>query len=255
MSFVKIYREGRTSIVSLNRPERLNAIGLELLEDLHTALCEAQNDPQTQVIILTGEGRAFCAGDDLKEYGEYEGKPDSATGICQAIQQISRDLMLGPKLVIGAMSGYAVGGGFEWLLNCDFVIASEDLVCFFPEMSLGHFVTGGVTVLLPLGVGYHKAMELLVLGEHVDADALLKLGLIYRKVAADELMPAALHLARQLETRSEAATMQLKRLMISNAMPKFVQALDDEERAAAECFYMEDTVKRIRAFTENQPGT
>ncbi len=86
--------------------------------------------------------------------------------------------MFGPKLVIGAVHGYAVGGGLEWLLNCDLVVAADDLVAFFPEMQLGHFVTGGVTHLLPQAVGHQRAMELFVLGERQDAQALHRLGLV-----------------------------------------------------------------------------
>jgi len=96
--------------------------------------------------------------------------------------------VFGPKLVVGAAHGYAVGGGFEWALNCDLVVAADDLVAFSPEMALGHFVTGGVTHLLPLALGYQRTMELIVLGERQDARALLRLGLVNRVVSAEAMI-------------------------------------------------------------------
>ena len=172
MQYATLTRDGPVSIVTLNRPERLNAIGLQLLQDLHEALVAAQVDTETGAIVLTGAGRAFCAGDDLKEFAQQTASSAAVIDTCERIQQITRDIMFGPKLVIGAVHGFAVGGGFEWMLNCDMVVAAEDLVAFFPEMALGHFVTGGVTHLLPQALGYQRAMELIVLGERMDGAAL-----------------------------------------------------------------------------------
>lgn len=188
MSYATLHNEGPVAVVTLNRPERLNAIGAQLLADLHGALVRAQLDADTRVIVLTGAGRAFCAGDDLKEFGAQASSAESIARTCDDIQRITRDIMFGPKLVIGAVHGYAVGGGFEWVLNCDLVVAADNLVAFFPEMSLGHFVTGGVTRLLPQIVGYQRAMELFVLGARHDAQALYRLGIVNRVVPHDELM-------------------------------------------------------------------
>ncbi|TNF53501.1 MAG: enoyl-CoA hydratase/isomerase family protein, partial [Burkholderiales bacterium] len=188
MSDAILETRGPISLVTLNRPQRLNAIGGQLLPDLHDALQRAQQDPETRVIVLTGAGRAFCAGDDLKEFGDQTQSPEHVARVCEDIQQITRDLMFGPKLVVGAVHGWAVGGGFEWVLNCDLVVAAEDLKCFFPEMQLGHFVTGGVTHLLPQALGHQRAMELIVLGEQLDARTLQSLGLVNRVVPADQVL-------------------------------------------------------------------
>ena len=111
-----LHPDGPISVVTLNRPNRLNAIGGQLLADLHLALQQAQGDPHTRVIVFTGAGRAFCAGDDLQEFGEQARSPASVAQVCEDIQRITQDLMFGPKLVIGAVHGYAVGGGFEYAL-------------------------------------------------------------------------------------------------------------------------------------------
>ncbi len=252
MSDATLHNQGPISLVTLNRPQRLNAIGGHLLADLHRVLVQAQQDPDTRVIVLTGAGRAFCAGDDLKEFGEQTRSPESVARICEDIQQITRDLMFGPKLVVGAVHGWAVGGGFEWMLNCDIVVAAEDLVCFFPEMQLGHFVTGGVTHLLPQALGHQRAMELIVLGERLDAQRLLSLGLVNRVVAGGELMPVAMALAGQVAERSSFATGLLKKTMASQLSP-LSAALEAERQAAMSCFAHPDTARRIEAFGKGRP--
>lgn len=252
MSHATLHTDGAVSIVTLNRPERLNAIGTGLLADLHDALANAQADPETRAIVLTGAGRAFCAGDDLKEFGEQSASAATIAATCENIQRITRDIMFGPKLVLGAVHGYAVGGGFEWVLNCDLVVAADNLVCFFPEMGLGHFVTGGVTHLLPQIVGHQRAMELMVLGERHDAQALRQLGIVNRVVPLSDLMPTALALAAQVAARSPLATSQLKRVINAQLNARLASALELERQAAMACFADADTAQRVRSFAEKR---
>ena len=252
MSCVTLHNDGPIGVVTLNRPQRLNAINAPLLEDLHAALAQAQADPSSRVIVLTGAGRAFCAGDDLKEFDDQSRSELSIAQMCEDIQRITRDIMFGPKLVIAAAHGYAVGGGFEWLLNCDLVVAADDLVCFFPEMGLGHFVTGGVTHLLPQLLGHQRAMELLVLGERHDAATLLRLGLVNRVVARDQLIPRALELAQEVAKRSALASGLLKRVITSQLNPQLAGALELERQAAMQCFASADTALRIQASSRSR---
>jgi enoyl-CoA hydratase/carnithine racemase len=239
--------EGAIAIVTLNRPHRLNAIGGRLLDDLHEALASAQEAPEIRAIVLTGAGRAFCAGDDLKEFAAQAASPESVATTCAAIQRITRDIMLGPRPVIAAAAGHAVGGGFEWMLNCDLVVAAEDLVCFFPEMALGHFVTGGVTHLLPQALGHQRAMELLLLGDPIGATALRDLGLVNRVVPRAALMSTALALAGRVATAAPASVARLKRVMSSDARQTLARALAAEEDAARACFADPETARRIQA--------
>lgn len=252
MNYAHVSTDGRVSVVTLNRPERLNAIGGELLLDLHEALVQAQADPATGAIVLTGAGRAFCAGDDLKEFDQQSESPAAIALHCDRIQQITRDIMFGPKLVIGAVHGYAVGGGFEWLLNCDMVVAADDLACFFPEMALGHFVTGGVTHLLPQALGHQRTMELIVLGERQSALALHRLGLVNRVVPTQTMLPEAMVLATQVASRSAAATSRLKRLLTSQLQSRLAGALELERQAAMACFAEPDTAQRVRDFARKR---
>ena len=111
------------------------------------------------------------------------------------------------------------------MLNCDLVVAAEDLIAFFPEMGLGHFVTGGVTHLLPQTVGYQRCMELLVLGERQNAQALRDLGLVNRVVANSDLLPTAIELARKVASRSPLSTSLLKKVLTSGLGPQLAGAL------------------------------
>ena len=123
---VGLQTDGPVSIVTLQRPERLNAINADLLRDLNAQLQTAQADAATRAIVLTGAGRAFCAGDDLKAFDDQSATPASRAQMCEDVQRITRTLMGGPKPVVGAVHGYAVGAGFEWLLNCDLRPHAQD---------------------------------------------------------------------------------------------------------------------------------
>ncbi len=252
MSYATLSADGPVRIVTLNRPERLNAISGALMVDLRAALAAAQADRDARAIVLTGAGRSFCAGDDLKEFDDQAANPESIAKHVDHIQRISRDLMFGDKLVIGAAHGYAVGGGLEWMLNCDLVVAADDLVAFFPEMALGHFVTGGVTYLLPQALGHQRAMELIVLGERHDAHALQRLGLVNRVVPKESMLAAALEMAHTVAARSAAATARLKRALTGQGSDRLAAALDYEADAAAAMFADADTQQRVREFAKSR---
>ena len=248
MSFVAFERKDAVGVVTLNRPERMNAISGDMTRDLRLALDQAHADPQVAVIVLTGAGRAFCAGDDLKEFGQQTRDDDSVSRHVEAIQDITRSLMLGDKVVVGAIHGFAVGGGFEWLLNCDLVVAADDLVAFFPEMDWGQFVTGGVTHLLPLAVGYQQAMELFLLGERQASADLLRLGLVNRVVSREEVLPAAMRLAQTVSGKSASSVGALKRLVNRRLSNSLEVALDLESQETVLAFKRPDAAERVKRF-------
>lgn len=248
MSFIEIDRQGHIAMVTLNRPERLNAISTTLSNDLHEALFQVTGDPEVRVVVLGGNGRAFCAGDDLKEF-DLQTADDAATvRHIQAIQRITRDLMFSDKLVVGAIQGFAVGGGFEWLLNCDLVVASDDLVAFFPELEWGQFPTGGVTHLLPQAVGHQLAMELLVLGERQSAQTLHARGLVNWVVPREEVRAKALEVATVAAGKSPFSLSRLKRLMTRGISPYLGRALDLEEHITIESFKTAEARARSANF-------
>ena len=157
--------------ITLNRPDSLNAMNRQLIDDVALAFDAANADEATRVIIFTGAGRAFCAGDDRREHVHPETETQ-ARDIVEAIQRATRAIVFGARPVVGAINGWAVGGGLEWAINCDFPIWSESARGFFPEVSLNLFVTGAVTSLLPALAGLNTAREMLFLGERYDAAAL-----------------------------------------------------------------------------------
>ncbi len=250
MSTVSFERQGAIALVTLDRPHRLNAISTELTADLHRALASAERDPEVRVIVLAGNGRAFCAGDDLKEFDLQTRDQDAIEAHIRGIQRITRDLMFSSRVVVGALHGYAVGGGFEWLLNCDLVVAADDLVAFFPEMDWGQFVTGGVTHLLPQAIGHQQAMELLVLGERQSAAALHARGLVNRVVPAGQVRETALELAQAVAAKSPTSVAALKRTLTRGLDGRLDRALELEEEITIATFATPDAADRVRGFTE-----
>lgn len=254
MNFTLYERRGTIGFVTLNRPDRLNAISTVLLAAFSAALKEATTDPETSVIVLTGAGRAFCSGDDLKEVDHDNQTPDSVRAHITAIQEITH-LMLGcDKPIVGAIHGYAVGGGFEWLLNCDIVVASEQLTAFFPEFDWGYYVTGGVTHLLPQTIGYQRAMELMLLGERQTAADLKALGLVNFVVPQDQMQAKALEVAEKIASKARFSVARLKRMLNQDLGAQLWRAVELEQEATIECFLRPEVTARVEKFTTRKRG-
>lgn len=236
--------------ICLNRPDSLNAMNPRLIEELTTAFREANTDPQTRVIIFTGAGRAFCAGDDLREHKHPESEQE-ARDIVDAIQRVTHEIINGSKPVVGAINGWAVGGGFEWAINCDFSVWAESARGFFPELKWGLFVTGGVTSLLPALVGLNKAREMLFLGEKYSADELLKMGLAYKVCSDQALLKESLALARKLAALPASAAKDMKLTLNQTAMQNLDTAMQLETSATINGFLDPETTKRIAKFSGN----
>lgn len=248
MSYVNYTQDGSIGVITLNRPDRLNAIGTELLAEFDTVLRAAIRADDIHVLVLTGAGRAFCAGDDRKELDLSNLDEPQARAHIQSIQLITHHLMGCDKPVVGAIHGYAVGGGFEWMLNCDMVVASEDVTAFFPEMRLGFFFTGGVTYLLPQTLGHQKSMELLLLGERQNAQALLQMGLVNRVVPLAEMLPVAMQIARQIAALSRPSVARLKAMRTRTLGRSLWTAVQEEEDATVEAFLRKDAQLRATRF-------
>ena len=235
-------------VLTLNRPDRLNAIVPELLEDLIAALAAADREPAIRAVVLTGAGRAFCSGDDLKEFGEQSADPSTTRAYIERIQDVTRAMVLGDTPVVGAIRGWAVGGGLEWTINSDFAIAAEGTRFFFPEISWGVFVTGGVSELLPRLVGLSKARELIMLGERFDAAQAQQWGLIWKVVRDTELMPAALALARRIAALPPGPVRDLRRILARRQGGGLEAAMAAETDATVRGFLDPETAKRIAGF-------
>ena len=232
--------------VTLNRPDRLNAINPELLSDLLVALRQANADPAVHVIVLTGAGRAFCAGDDLKEFESQVGTPAQTRAYIEKIQDVTRTLCLNRKMVVGGIHGWAVGGGLEWVINCDFVVMADNARFFFPEVSLGIFVTGGVTRLLPQQIGTAKARRMILLGERYSAKDVPMLGFDWQVVAADDMTAQAHALAANIAALPQGPVRDLKQALRESAGTDLEGAMAIETEATLRGFLDPESAERAR---------
>ena len=239
--------DGAVRRIALNRPDRLNAMNRRLIDDVARAFDDANADPATRAIVFTGEGRAFCAGDDRQEHVHPESE-EAARDLVEAIQRATRAICFGPKPVVGAINGWAVGGGFEWAINCDFPIWAESARGFFPEVSLNLFVTGAVTALLPAMVGLNKAREMLFFGERYGAAELAELGVAWRVVPDGALLDEARTVARRLAELPTLSVRAMKRTLNATAAADMHRALQLETDATVAGFMDPETTRLLKAF-------
>jgi len=188
---------GHVAVVTLNRPEALNAMNRAIRDELMDATFRVKNDDNLRVMVLTGTGRAFCAGADLKE--RAKGDSDQSSGPASVINSSPSFTTLDiGKPIIAAINGYALGGGLEMSLACDIRIASKNATFGLPEIVRGFFPGGGGPLKLPRLIPRAMAMEMLLTGDPIDADTALQWGLISRVVEPEELLPTAMQLANRI---------------------------------------------------------
>ncbi len=247
-------RRDNIGIITLNRPHRLNAITLELLLELIDQLDTAGRDTDVACVIMTGAGRAFCAGEDLKEtsagkvFEAWEREVD-------ALQEVQRAVMRLGKPLIAAIRGYAVGGGCEFAMSCDMRIAANDARFGFPETGVGMTVTTAGTKLLSQLVGLGKAKELVFAGEFIDADEAARIRLVNKVVSSEELMDEAMSLARKIASRSPLA-LRLSRCAIEQGLhSSFEQTLELEASHLLTCVgegsYLEYVHRRVEEMKKS----
>jgi enoyl-CoA hydratase/carnithine racemase len=233
--------------ITLNRPDSLNAMNRALIDDLAQAFNDANADDATRAILLTGAGRAFCAGDDRHEHVHPESEAE-ARDLVDAIQRVTQALVLGNKPVVGAINGWAVGGGFEWAINCDFPLWAESAKAFFPEVSLNLFVTGAVSSLLPAIVGLNKAKEMLMLGQRYDAASLHEIGVAWRVVEDEQLLAQAFAVALQLAQLPPLSVRAMKRVLNQAAANDLNRAMQLETEATIAGFLDPETTRLLKDF-------
>jgi enoyl-CoA hydratase/carnithine racemase len=242
-------RQGGLAIVSLNRPQRLNAIDIHLLRALDAALADALADDAVRAIVLRGEGRAFCAGDDLMaqlEVGTLD--PQEMQAFVDLLQRITVHLMLGDKPVVGLVQGWAIGGGFSWTLNCDLTLWAAGAQAYLPEAAFGLFVSGGASFLLPRTVGRMPAAAMTLLAPKLGADELHRMGIAWRVVPDDELLSQGLALAGQLAQLPPDAARRVKRALLAPDREALQAALRLEAQACLAGARDPQTLARIQAF-------
>ncbi len=237
--------------VVMNRPRAMNAMSRDMITELRQALERATNDPDVAIIILTGAGGNFCAGDDLKA-SEHQ-TADDFLALIMDLQRITRLVLLGAKPTIAAVDGYAVGGGFELALACDFRVATTRAHMGCVEASVGMVVTGGTTVLLPQLVGQGMAREIIMLADIFEANTAQSMGLLHRLVEPEQLDPSVQELADKLLSRAPLALRESKYLLNRPLEKDVEQAFYNELEAIMRCFGTADAHEATVAFREKRP--
>ena len=211
MDFETILYSKQTPIVvvSLNRPQVLNAMNHQLWLDLKSALEMIRSDEDIKIMILTGEGRAFSSGADLKD---SKGRSQEAyRSYLEELQEASRKLLYFDKPTIAAINGYALGSGYELALACDLRIVAHEAQIGSPEAKVTSSVTGGALRLIQNLVGSGKAKELLFTGVYIDGREAERIGLVNRSVPLENLMPTAMAMAREIAENSSFSIKMIKK--------------------------------------------
>jgi enoyl-CoA hydratase len=236
--------------VVMNRPGAMNAMSRGMITELRQALERAQSDPNATIIVLSGAGGNFCAGDDLKE-SEHQSAEDFLALIMD-LQRLTR-LLLAEKPTIAAMDGYAVGGGFELALACDFRVASTRARMGCVEARVGMVITGGTSVLLPQLVGQGTAREIILLADIFGAAFAERMGLLHSLVEPERLDAEVQELADKLLSRAPRSLRESKRLLNRPLESELERAFQNEIEAIMRCFSTTDAHEATVAFREKRP--
>ena len=247
-------KERRTAKIILNRPRSLNALNMEMIDELFHAVRRAADDPEVKVLILTGAGRAFCFGADISEFRrEYEqAGQGSACNMLLKSQNIIRLLTGMPKPTIAALNGFATGLGLDLALACDLRIAAERAKLGEAFVSMGLVPDGGGTFLLPRLVGLARAAEMIFTGKAIEASEAERIGLINRVVPTQDLIKAAQELADKLAKGPCLAIGLAKEAMWRNLTQDFASALNLEAQSQKACLESEDHREAVKAFLEKR---
>ncbi|HUZ13522.1 MAG TPA: enoyl-CoA hydratase [Caulobacteraceae bacterium] len=239
------------TLIRLNRPEALNALNGALMDELAAALDAAEADPGVRAMVITGSERAFAAGADIKEMAPKSyAEVFSEDFITRNWERTARCR----KPVIAAVAGFALGGGCELAMMCDFIIAAENARFGQPEINLGVTPGAGGTQRLTRFVGKSKAMEMILTGRMMDAAEAERSGLVSRIVPLAELIPNALDTAAKIAALSPLAVMMAKEMVDAAYETPLSQGVRLERRLFHSLFAFEDQKEGMAAFVEKRPA-
>jgi len=244
-------KEDGIALIKLNRPKVLNAMNKQLWLDFQVALEDVKNDPEIKALIITGEGRAFSTGADLKEskvrsieeYREY----------LVELQETSKKIIRFEKPTIAAINGYALGSGYELALACDIRISAEEARIGSPEVKVTSSVTGGAMRLIQDLIGPGKAKELLFTGEYIDGKEAQRIGLVNRAVPLDRLMDEAREMAEKIVENSAFSIKMIKKgLHLARGEVSLEALMDFEIEACLACVSTKERQESLKDFEERK---
>ena len=253
MAFVTLEKKGPVGIVTMNRPEALNALDKQVLEDLNAVLDQVEADPEILVAVVTGAGRSFVAGADIGQMSGFtavEGKAFGAygNGVFLKLENLT-------KPTIAAVNGFALGGGCELSMACDIRIASEKAKFGQPEVGLGITPGFGGTQRLARIVGVSNAMELILTAKTIKAEEAQRIGLVSHVYPAEELMDKAIELANAIAANAQVAVRQSKAAIRRGMQTDMTTGAAFEAEAFGLCFATEDQKDAMKAFVNKEKIT
>lgn len=250
MNYTTILKEvrGRVALLTLNRPEALNALNAQLISELNHALDELERDHGIGCIVLTGSAKAFAAGADIKEMAELKYPQIYLDDLFSDSDRVANRR----KPIIAAVSGFALGGGCELALMCDFILAADNARFGQPEIKLGVLPGMGGTQRLTRAVGKAKAMEMCLTGRMIDAVEAERAGLVARIVPQEQLLDEALKVAAGIAAKSLPAAMMVKESVNRAFEVSLAEGIRFERRVFHAAFASEDQKEGMAAFIEKR---
>jgi len=243
----------RVALLTINRPQTMNSLNPQTLQELTAQIDDLQENPEVRVIVITGAGeKAFVAGGDIATMQPLG--PIQAREIARQAQELFNKIEFGAKVVIAAINGYALGGGCELAMACDIRIAAAGAKLGQPEVNLGIIPGWAGTQRLTRLIGKGKAKELMFTGEMVSAEEAQNLGLVNLVVPRSELLQTSLEMARKIAGKSPTAIRFIKDAVDNGVEMDFQRALAYEADLFGLCFATEDQKEGMRAFLEKRPA-
>ena len=253
MSFVNYEVQGAVAILTINRPEALNALNSQVLSDLDEAITKVEADDGVHAVILTGAGRSFVAGADIGEMKGFSARDGKKFGVHGGGVFLRLENLSKP--VIAAVNGFALGGGCELAMSCDIRLASEKAKFGQPEVGLGITPGFGGTQRLARIVGVSNAMELILTAKVIKAEEAARIGLVSHVYPAEELMDKAIELADAIAANAQVAVRQSKAAIRRGMQTDMATGAAFEAEAFGLCFATEDQKDAMKAFVNKEKVT
>jgi enoyl-CoA hydratase len=248
MDFVRLEKNGYKALICLQRPKKLNALNFQMITELDETLAAIRHDRDVRVVLVHGEGKAFCVGADLKERKTLT--DDEVRRNVYRINRVCAALDSMPQPTMAVLHGYAFGGGFELALACDFRYAQEGTQMGLTEVSLGIIPGAGGTIRLPRLIGKAKAKELILMAKRFDAEEALRIGAVNR--VSDDAWQTAINEADRIEEMAPLAVRQAKFAIDKGMETDHQTGLDIELKAYELLIPTADRMEGLRAFSEKR---
>lgn len=246
---IEVSKEGMVGIIMLNRPKAMNALNTKLVTELISVLDEFEKDDGVRCLVMAGSERAFSAGADINEMADMTAVQMAMTGHFFPLwDKVGRY----PKPIVGALSGFVLGGGLELAMSLDVLVASETTQLGQPEIDIGVMPGGGGTQRLTRAVGKYKAMEMILTGKRIGAEDAKTLGLVSRVVPKEAYLEEAKKVAQEIASKSPVAIRMAKMAVNKSFEMGLGNAIDFERELFYLLFASEDAKEGMRAFLEKR---